>query len=230
MFLNVQQRPRADDRADEAHDLRNHAEFKLGIRTDHELQSELRADALPDPTQCDLGPDFPPDPICHSCVYTWLPIWSASKFQLRGRDKFTADSEADADSKASYEVISAGSEFNRRGNQHEVCSGSVELGWWDAGKKPLLYLRVSGFPAPRLLFCFFVFFNLIFFCLKVQLDRTEWGSDLPSVESHLENHKNVHRAIEEFEASLKEAKISEVCEFQICMYFIPALALPLKTL
>jgi dystonin len=47
----------------------------------------------------------------------------------------------------------------------------------------------------------------------VQLDRTEWGSDLPSVESHLENHKNVHRAIEEFESSLKEAKISEVYEF-----------------
>ncbi|XP_008570411.1 PREDICTED: LOW QUALITY PROTEIN: dystonin [Galeopterus variegatus] len=45
---------------------------------------------------------------------------------------------------------------------------------------------------------------------SVQLDRTEWGSDLPSVESHLENHKNVHRAIEEFESSLKEAKISEI--------------------
>lgn len=44
----------------------------------------------------------------------------------------------------------------------------------------------------------------------MQLDRAEWGSDLPSVESHLENHKNVHKAIEEFESSLKEAKISEV--------------------
>ncbi|NXK02713.1 DYST protein, partial [Herpetotheres cachinnans] len=44
----------------------------------------------------------------------------------------------------------------------------------------------------------------------VQLDRAEWGSDLPSVESHLENHKNVHKAIEEFESSLKEAKISEI--------------------
>lgn len=66
------------------------------------------------------------------------------------------------------------------------------------------------------------FSNLISFYLKVQLDRTEWGSDLPSVESHLENHKNVHQAIEEFESSLKEAKISEVCEFEICMYFIPA--------
>ncbi|XP_053459746.1 dystonin isoform X27 [Nycticebus coucang] len=46
--------------------------------------------------------------------------------------------------------------------------------------------------------------------MQGQLDRTEWGSDLPSVESHLENHKNVHRAIEEFESSLKEAKISEI--------------------
>ncbi|NXG00833.1 DYST protein, partial [Sakesphorus luctuosus] len=46
--------------------------------------------------------------------------------------------------------------------------------------------------------------------MQVQLDRAEWGSDLPSVESHLENHKNVHKAIEEFESSLKEAKISEM--------------------
>uniref|UniRef100_A0A8C5NUS6 Dystonin n=1 Tax=Jaculus jaculus TaxID=51337 RepID=A0A8C5NUS6_JACJA len=46
--------------------------------------------------------------------------------------------------------------------------------------------------------------------MQVQLDHTEWGTDLPSVESHLENHKNVHRAIEEFESSLKEAKISEI--------------------
>ncbi|XP_043306594.1 dystonin isoform X16 [Cervus canadensis] len=46
--------------------------------------------------------------------------------------------------------------------------------------------------------------------MQVQLDRTEWGSDLPSVESQLENHKNVHRAIEEFESSLKEAKLSEI--------------------
>uniref|UniRef100_A0A8C3RHV2 Dystonin n=1 Tax=Cyanoderma ruficeps TaxID=181631 RepID=A0A8C3RHV2_9PASS len=46
--------------------------------------------------------------------------------------------------------------------------------------------------------------------MQVQLDRAEWGSDLPSVESHLENHKNVHKAIEELESSLKEAKISEI--------------------
>ncbi|NXQ90418.1 DYST protein, partial [Nyctibius grandis] len=46
--------------------------------------------------------------------------------------------------------------------------------------------------------------------MQVQLDRAEWGSDLPSVESHLENNKNIHKAIEEFESSLKEAKISEI--------------------
>ncbi|XP_077164515.1 dystonin isoform X27 [Paroedura picta] len=46
--------------------------------------------------------------------------------------------------------------------------------------------------------------------MQVQLDRAEWGSDLPSVESHVENHKNVHKAIEEFDSSLKEAKVSEI--------------------
>ncbi|XP_067378712.1 dystonin isoform X21 [Channa argus] len=46
--------------------------------------------------------------------------------------------------------------------------------------------------------------------MQLQLDRSEWGSDLPSVEMHLENHKNVHRAIEEFQMSLKDAKLSEI--------------------
>ncbi|XP_041108043.1 dystonin-like isoform X13 [Polyodon spathula] len=46
--------------------------------------------------------------------------------------------------------------------------------------------------------------------MQVQLDRSEWGSDLPTVETHLENHKSVHRAIEEFQMSLKEAKYSEI--------------------
>ncbi|XP_067840170.1 microtubule-actin cross-linking factor 1 isoform X9 [Heptranchias perlo] len=45
--------------------------------------------------------------------------------------------------------------------------------------------------------------------MEVQLDRAEWGSDLPSIESHLENHKNVHRAIEDFESSIREAKSPE---------------------
>uniref|UniRef100_A0A8C9ZXZ2 Dystonin n=1 Tax=Sander lucioperca TaxID=283035 RepID=A0A8C9ZXZ2_SANLU len=46
--------------------------------------------------------------------------------------------------------------------------------------------------------------------MQLQLDRSEWGSDLPSVEMHLENHKSVHRAIEEFQMSLKDAKLSEI--------------------
>ncbi|XP_056148223.1 dystonin [Lampris incognitus] len=46
--------------------------------------------------------------------------------------------------------------------------------------------------------------------MQMQLDRAEWGSDLPSVETHLENSKSVHRAIEEFQMSLKEAKLSEI--------------------
>lgn len=136
MFLSVQQRPRADSGADEAHDIRNQSEFKLRVCTDLKCQSELRADpgsnAFPDPVQRDLRPviraDFPPDPICHSCIYTWLPIRISSKFQLRSGDKFPANSEADADPKAPSQVISTGSEFNRRGNQHEICSGSFELG------------------------------------------------------------------------------------------------------
>uniref|UniRef100_UPI003AAC7BF1 dystonin-like n=1 Tax=Centroberyx gerrardi TaxID=166262 RepID=UPI003AAC7BF1 len=46
--------------------------------------------------------------------------------------------------------------------------------------------------------------------MQAQVDRAEWGSDLPSVETHLENHKSVHRAIEEFQMSLKDAKLSEI--------------------
>ncbi|TSN48476.1 Dystonin [Bagarius yarrelli] len=46
--------------------------------------------------------------------------------------------------------------------------------------------------------------------MQVQLDQGEWGSDLPSVESHLENHKNVHRAVEDFQLSVKEAQMSEI--------------------
>ncbi|XP_018121017.1 dystonin isoform X4 [Xenopus laevis] len=46
--------------------------------------------------------------------------------------------------------------------------------------------------------------------MQVQLDRADWGSDLSSIEGHLENHKKFHSAIEEFESSLKEAKIIEL--------------------
>lgn len=54
----------------------------------------------------------------------------------------------------------------------------------------------------------------------MQLDRSEWGSDLPSVEMHLENHKSVHRAIEEFQMSLKDAKLSEVSVLFLSLHII----------
>ncbi|XP_073445226.1 dystonin isoform X3 [Dendrobates tinctorius] len=46
--------------------------------------------------------------------------------------------------------------------------------------------------------------------MQIQLDRGEWGSELSSIEIHLENHKNFHGGVEEFETSLKEAKMSEL--------------------
>ncbi|XP_039857734.1 dystonin isoform X8 [Simochromis diagramma] len=46
--------------------------------------------------------------------------------------------------------------------------------------------------------------------MQMELERSEWGSDMPSVKMNLDNHKNVHRVIEEFQMSLKEAKISEI--------------------
>ncbi|XP_051945803.1 dystonin-like [Xyrauchen texanus] len=46
--------------------------------------------------------------------------------------------------------------------------------------------------------------------MQAQLDQAEWGSDLPSVESNLANHKDMHKAIEEFQMSVKEARLSEI--------------------
>ncbi|XP_067867361.1 LOW QUALITY PROTEIN: microtubule-actin cross-linking factor 1-like [Heterodontus francisci] len=45
--------------------------------------------------------------------------------------------------------------------------------------------------------------------VQVRLDRAEWGTDLPSVETQLDTHKTIHTAVEELESSLKEAKIYE---------------------
>lgn len=53
------------------------------------------------------------------------------------------------------------------------------------------------------------------FCIiKLQLSRSEWGNDLPSVETHIDNHSSVHKAVEEFQMSLKDAKLSEVSASQ----------------
>ncbi|TRY65247.1 hypothetical protein DNTS_014059, partial [Danionella cerebrum] len=46
--------------------------------------------------------------------------------------------------------------------------------------------------------------------MQAQLDQADWGSDLPSVESNLGNHKDFHKAIEDFQMSVKEVKMSEM--------------------
>ncbi|XP_056291894.1 dystonin isoform X13 [Pseudoliparis swirei] len=46
--------------------------------------------------------------------------------------------------------------------------------------------------------------------MQMQLGRSDWGSDLPTVEMNLYKHKSVHRAIEEFQISIKDAKLSEI--------------------
>lgn len=53
----------------------------------------------------------------------------------------------------------------------------------------------------------------------MELERSDWGSDMPSVKMNLDNHKNVHRVIEEFQMSLKEAKLSEVSISCSCINF-----------
>lgn len=62
-----------------------------------------------------------------------------------------------------------------------------------------------------------------FYILKLQLDRSDWGNDLPSVETNIDNHSSVHRAIEEFQMSLKDAKLSEVsmseCSLHIRQFY-----------
>uniref|UniRef100_A0A3B4DMX6 Microtubule actin crosslinking factor 1 n=1 Tax=Pygocentrus nattereri TaxID=42514 RepID=A0A3B4DMX6_PYGNA len=42
------------------------------------------------------------------------------------------------------------------------------------------------------------------------LERAEWGSDLPSVEQHLQDHHTIHTTVEELLHSLKEARSYEV--------------------
>lgn len=78
-----------------------------------------------------------------------------------------------------------------------------------------------------MMYCTFSVYNIqmwfFFSILKLQLDRSEWGSDLPSVEMHLESHKSVHRAIEEFQMSLKDAKLSEASNLKFLSFVLRTL-------
>lgn len=44
----------------------------------------------------------------------------------------------------------------------------------------------------------------------MRLERAEWGSDLPSVETQLETQRHVHTSVEDLGSSVKEARMYEV--------------------
>ncbi|XP_071992635.1 microtubule-actin cross-linking factor 1 isoform X17 [Engystomops pustulosus] len=46
--------------------------------------------------------------------------------------------------------------------------------------------------------------------MQLKLERAEWGTDLPSVETQLENQRQVHTSVEELSSSLREARSYEV--------------------
>lgn len=54
--------------------------------------------------------------------------------------------------------------------------------------------------------------------LQMRLERAEWGSDLPSVETQLETQRHIHSSVEELGSSVKEARLYEVWQhWTACM-------------
>ncbi|XP_021231069.1 microtubule-actin cross-linking factor 1 isoform X11 [Numida meleagris] len=45
--------------------------------------------------------------------------------------------------------------------------------------------------------------------MQMRLERAEWGSDLPSVETQLETQRHIHSSVEELGSSVKEARLYE---------------------
>ncbi|NXR49005.1 MACF1 factor, partial [Hippolais icterina] len=45
--------------------------------------------------------------------------------------------------------------------------------------------------------------------MQMRLERAEWGTDLPSVESQLETQRHIHSSVEELGSSVKEARVYE---------------------
>lgn len=43
-----------------------------------------------------------------------------------------------------------------------------------------------------------------------RLDKAEWGSDLPSVESQLGSHRGLHQTVEDFKSKIERARSDEV--------------------
>lgn len=51
----------------------------------------------------------------------------------------------------------------------------------------------------------------------MRLERAEWGSDLPSVETQLETQRHIHSSVEELGSSVKEARLYEVWQHLDCV-------------
>lgn len=45
---------------------------------------------------------------------------------------------------------------------------------------------------------------------QIRINESEWGSDLPSVESQLGSHRGLHQTIEDFRAKIERARADEV--------------------
>lgn len=43
-----------------------------------------------------------------------------------------------------------------------------------------------------------------------RIDKSEWGSDLSSVESQLGSHRGLHQSVEDFKSKIERAKSDEV--------------------
>uniref|UniRef100_A0A8C2SVC8 SH3 domain-containing protein n=1 Tax=Coturnix japonica TaxID=93934 RepID=A0A8C2SVC8_COTJA len=54
--------------------------------------------------------------------------------------------------------------------------------------------------------------------VSMRLERAEWGSDLPSVETQLETQRHIHSSVEELGSSVKEARLYEVWQHLDCVY------------
>jgi len=53
---------------------------------------------------------------------------------------------------------------------------------------------------------------------QMRLERAEWGSDLPSVETQLETQRHIHSSVEELGSSVKEARLYEVWQHLGCVH------------
>uniref|UniRef100_A0A8C3FQD0 Microtubule actin crosslinking factor 1 n=1 Tax=Chrysemys picta bellii TaxID=8478 RepID=A0A8C3FQD0_CHRPI len=90
---------------------------------------------------------------------------------------------------------------------YELLSWVEEM---QVGACPGLY---PALQAPVLLSMLFGMANIdwaYWWLFQMKLERAEWGSDLPSVESQLETQRHVHSSVEDLGASVKEARMYEV--------------------